>query len=860
MKSRKLNQFAAMAAARAAEGMKCSVRKTKRPVLIAIADEMRRRRGLPTGGKPAGECLADLFDNPEVQTLFDADDGLGQMYQALNAPELEAAYLATAKDGRKFEPEEIPVVSQLFTPDWVVRFLLHNTLGRLWLEWHPESALRGRLDWLIPFENERSSSGRMAGDIRVCDPACGTMNFGLVAFDLLREMYREEIDQAGRRGWPDLPAARQEAEIPALIPCRNLVGVDIDPLALELAHLSLEIKAGRTFRADEVNLRLTDALFDSELDGAGGFDVVATNPPYLAARNLPRHTVARMRERYPVGWRDSYACFLLRCLELLRPRGRAGILTMQSFMFTGGFSALRRRLTDQAAIEAIAHFGPGLFDMGNPGTLQTAAMVMRREAEEKRRSENSIAVFGLAKEIDKRAGLEKAKSKPGRMVQGELERLPRGAWAYWASPAEVSVFATCKKLGEIAPPRQGLATTDNARFVRWWWEVESPGFAGPRARWVPYVKSGRFRRWYEAPRHRVDWEHDGRRIKQSIVARYPYLNGKWAWVAKNAGFYGKPGVTYSYLTSGKFSARQLQAGAIFDVAGSSLFPKDPLPILGLLNSAAAGRLLQIINPTVNFQVGDLGLLPVPEGLEALSPLVAQAIEIQRTLDGFDETSTDFLAPPPWGDGRRMVADLNRRLSALESQIDAAAADLYGLPNHVERSPLVVPPREDHLAWQWISFAVGSSLGRWGGESSIGPAIALAPLERKVRREVMGFLESCCGTVGAGEIAATVGGLEEFLTGPFYSRHVKQYEGRPIWWAFADGRRVWLIPQEYARAQMLRGCGISVPVNWRRNVDVGVLANLVPLADSVANLALRRSLARWREKNFTGRAWCSEALI
>lgn len=85
----------------------------------------------------------------------------------------------------------------------------------------------------------------------------------------------------------------------------------------------------------------------------------------------------------------------------------------------------------------------------------------------------------------------------------------------------------------------------------------------------------------------MNWEDDGREIKQAIVDRYPYLNGQWQWVAKNSAWYGREGITYSYLTSGSFSARKLETGTIFDVAGSSLFPQDSLAILGVLNSRAA---------------------------------------------------------------------------------------------------------------------------------------------------------------------------------------------------------------------------------------------------------------------------------
>jgi hypothetical protein len=222
------------------------------------------------------------------------------------------------------------------------------------------------------------------------------------------------------------------------------------------------------------------------------------------------------------------------------------------------------------------------------------------------------------------------------MRQSDLQSMPRGAWSYWTPPVVRAAFARMPRLADLSPPRQGLATTDNARFVRFWWEVEpisaAPAAGATPGRWFPYAKGGRFRRWYEAPRHRVNWEDDGRQIKQSIVERYPYLNGKWEWVAKNASCYGRPGgVCWSYLTSGCFSARRLEAGSIFDVAASSVFPEDPLGLLALLNSNAAAQLPAAINPTVNFQVGDLGELPFPKTLpRELGELAARGIELQRT--------------------------------------------------------------------------------------------------------------------------------------------------------------------------------------------------------------------------------------
>jgi hypothetical protein len=369
-----------------------------------------------------------------------------------------------------------------------------------------------------------------------------------------------------------------------------------------------------------------DALFDACDEK---FDIVATNPPYLSARNLSRDTVLRLKMRYPRGWRDQYACFIERAIELLNEGGRAAMLTMQSFMFTSAFEPLRESIDQQTAIETIAHFGPGLFDVGNPGTLQTVAFVARREADLARREMQTVNAFRLIDRDDKRAALAKREDHH-RTLQRNLRTSPRGAWCYWLTQRQRAVFSTFPKLKHIAPPRQGLATTDNARFVRFWWEVPT------NDTWVPYVKSGRNRRWYEAPQHRVNWRDDGAQIKQSIVDRYPYLNGQWQWVAKNAQHYFKPGITYSYLTSGQFSARRLDAGAIFDVAGSSLFPDDVLTVLAILNSSVARELLSAINPTVNFLVGDLGQLPIPRGTgDALRAYVLRAIDTTQTLDCFD---------------------------------------------------------------------------------------------------------------------------------------------------------------------------------------------------------------------------------
>jgi hypothetical protein len=799
-------------------------------LLNAVADRMRGRRD-------PGNLIGD-----DLRSLCNGDDALGQVYQAINAPALEAAYRATARDRRKFAASEIPAVTQLFTPKWVVEYLLQNTLGKLWMEIHPDTRLRKSWKWLVE-SPLHSSPLRHAGDLRICDPACGTMNFGLVALDMLREIYREEIVRAGKTDWPERPSCSAENEIDVCIIQHNLIGFDIDRLAIDLARRSLEIKIGKPIRDGKHRLCVCDALFDKRIGGE--FDVVVTNPPYLSARNLDPAVVRRLKSRYPAGWRDLYACFTLKALEMLRPGGRAGILSMQSFMFTAAFERMRRKIAEQAQVQAVAHFGPGLFDIGNPGTLQTAAVVFQR----KPAADCPGIFYRLVDAKEKRAALAGAirTSDHFKLSQDDLASLPRSAWMYWISPAVRRAFRDLPRLGEIAPPRQGLATTDNVRFVRYWWEVEPPGFAGAREKWMPYAKGGRFRRWYESARHRVNWENDGREIKASIVERYPYLDGQWQWVAKNSGWYGREGITYSYLTSGSFSARRLEAGTIFDVAGSSLFPDDPLAMLGLLNSALAGRLLSAINPTVNFQVGDLRQLPVPRSFpDELRQASARAIEWTRRLDCFDETSVDFVRPEPWNDEGARVEGMRSSIDSAQERIDRIVAELYGMkePKQKRSKTRGIKAAKDQTARRWIGYALGVWLGRWE-QSAAGEVAVLSPLDENLRRDLRRILADRAGGKRAAEMEAAVGGLDRFFARDFLSWHNSLYRSRPVFWGFTGNGRTVAVSRLNADLNVMRSAfariGQTLPDGWGHWPDDGIQINLSPLAPWIADPKLRQVL-------------------
>ncbi|WP_053765322.1 BREX-1 system adenine-specific DNA-methyltransferase PglX [Leptospirillum ferriphilum] len=928
--------------------------------------------------------LANFLNAPDLAPAWQPgnEETIGWVYQGFNSEELEQAFREVRISKKKFEAQDIPAVTQLFTPRWIVRFLVENTLGRLWLELHPDSQLAPSLDYLVPFKTTDypPPMTRSVKEVTFLDPACGTMHFGLVAFDLFVNMYREEMQNAGKPGWPQKQPVASEEEISDAIIAHNLHGIDIDPRAVQLSALTLYLKAktlnpkarisesrlacANVHMLDGDNLKdfveqmklgpiyrriltaLQARLKDSEqlgsllrLEGeirelvaeererykrekmqlfpgwssdqfeteagqrefweilevqigqaldafarehfsgaeqtffagetakglrllelmAQRYDVVVTNPPYMSTRKMNSRLKSLVAASYPAGKGDLYAAFIQRCVDLACPTGCVGMLTMHSFMFISSYEKLRSIIREQAFIETMAHAGPALFDVGNPGTLQTSAYVFRRDNDPESRQNAVGTYFRLVKEPDSEAkkrrfeqaaaNLRDGKKNPVvyRYRQGDFDAIPGSPWVYWITPGLRKVFEAFPKLGEIAQPRQGLATADNFRFLRHWWE---PGVGRiglgcksaqdalkTRKRWFPYMKGGGFCRWYGNQEYVVNWERDGDEIRKFADP----LTGKIYSRPQNTDYYFRRGVTYSYLTSGNFSARLSLAGFIFDVAGSSLFPDDIPLVLAVLNSRFALYALRLINPTVNFQVGDLARLPVPKASsETLRKLVDHAIAFARADSEDSETTWDFIAPPDWPDGIQKAAERHSQLAEIERQIDEEVYRLYGISeedhraieaelaaggataeneedeepgdtNSGETGTTETFWSEETLAKAWICYAVGVVMGQFepGTENGLGRGrfdVATANHLQALKDEdgllvvdpghpddlaikVLAALEVIFGEANAeslirqalannGEPLAI---LRDYLADKFFKEHIQKYRKRPIYW-------------------------------------------------------------------------------
>jgi hypothetical protein len=822
---------------------------------------------------PRPAALRQLVESMNTETLAPAwqagnEETVGWLYQAFSSKELEAAFAAARESKKKFEPADIPAVTQLFTIRWVVRFLVENTLGRLWLEMHPDSRLKASLGYWVPVPSSQPRACKPVKEITFLDPCCGSMHFGLLAFDLFADMYREEREKAGQPGWPATPSAATEEEIPSLIAEHNLHGIDIDARAVQLSALTLLLRA-RTLNAhatvtdrnlacanveqitggqlekfvkeakfsnaiyERILRRLALRLKDSEHLGSllrieteiaqliatertqakdllgelpglhpeqfdtpqgaeeffgilsdqivrhldhfaqtarsagetGGqfaaetakglrflrlaeqrYDVVATNPPYLSGRKMNKRLAGLLESEFPEGKGDLYAAFISRCQELLKPEGLVGMLTMHSFMFISSYEDLRKKLRKEIAVETLAHFGGGLFAVGNPGTLQTAAFVLRKESHAKKREAQVGTYFRLVKERDaeaKRTTFEaavaacrqgEAHAQVFAYKQGDFDAIPGMPFVYWITARIRRVFSESACFKDLADWKRGLSTGENPRFIRYHWEV-SRDEIGTQTKWCLCMKGGQRRKWFGNQFFAILFENDGAEMK-SLKTKA----GKPAAYLRNTTYYRREGLCYNSITSSGFSARFMPAGFIFDQASNTIFSnwRSIYEVAAIINSTLAQWVLSL-NPTINVVKDDLDRIPFPKSANpVLEQLGKRATELGRAQAGTKEVEWCFTAPLLQDDASRL-----KEIAEIEKLIDAALAEALSLSEdeYAAFSEKVIDTVEDEAeseegsdeegseevfadetapsdttravhARSWVSYAIGTVLGRF----------------------------------------------------------------------------------------------------------------------------------------------------
>lgn len=657
---------------------------------------------------PQGLMMADSVVGKLNAVLTDEDwrEGvtvLGWMYQYYNADVKDEFF----KSKRKAAAADIAPATQLFTPEWIVRYMVENSLGRLWMLNNPGSSLRERMKYYIEPDTEHEDFIRISSpeEITLCDPACGSGHILVYAFELLFHMYEE-------RGY-------REREIPELILTKNLAGMEIDSRAAQIAELALAMCARehdrrffrRGVRADvtvlssiplgedelpgnkklaeelshlgEIGSLLnpsedeidelkaaaascSDDLFaataKTKLESAAAiceklsrrFTCTVANPPYMGSSSFNPFMSRWVKKNYPDVKSDLCTCFIERGFSLAGDRGYAAMVTMQSWMFLGSFEKMRSSLIDGKTIASMVHLGPRAFDaIGGEVVNVTADVIYNGRAACGGAYVRLVDINGSeAKRLKLLEAIENLDC--GWFYRRDAEafkQIPGTPIAYWISDAAVKNMASLPSLSNFAQPKQGMVTRDNKRFMRSWWEIGLIDFDDE-------IQSHK-----EARESKAKWlpcTSGGQFRKwfgnnEDVIfwehdgAELIEFSGAHI---KNRQFYFLPAVTWSSISSGAFSTRYVSSGYLPEHAGNCLYTNESMLALiqGIANSSIALFFMSLLSPSLNFNVGDVARIPIVKPSdcnqqnEIINIVRALRHESKNDWDSF-ETSWDFKRHP-----------------------------------------------------------------------------------------------------------------------------------------------------------------------------------------------------------------------
>lgn len=818
--------------------------------------------------------LVAALNAPELATAWHDDTTLGWVYQFWNDPQREAIDERVGPRG-KVGAHEVASKTQLFTEQYMVEWLLENSLGRIALAMREARAARAAREagsmkapptWPMFVHEAASLDGelptRLAG-LRVLDPACGSGHFLAGAFDLLVPLYRDEAR--------DLGVELTDEQLVESILRHNLHGVDIDTRAVEVAAAVLYLKARRLAPRGRIPpMNLVSTAFDLDglaaddpalralaraLSGGGGrgggagggevseavralrhvglrgslmrfrhrhhgelalpfdgadptasleqvvasrtgaddlgvrfdgtqlaaglrlsqllvekrYDVVVFNPPYLATSKIdvPSEVLAEAFGDSP----DLFAAFVERALELCKPSGLIAFVALSNWMFLSSFRDTRTRLL-AGHILLLADVGKGAFRRASkliqsamvvasptprPGASSLAARVGSRDAISARQT------VEIARALERAASYTPFDPSAFTQIEG-------APWLFWLDPAFLRRYGELPKIDDVADCQGGIATTNNERFLRACWEVpydlaRAAATAEPGAL-VPYLKGAEGREWIEPYRWVLRAEHRALELRvllPTVRVERPSLLG------------------VAYTTIGhRFGTRLHTVTSVRDVSGASVFPAAEVTAEALvcaLNRSVVRDLASALNPTVNFQLGDVRRLPF-DMVEGAAEIVATLRVAFEGHERGNELSIDYRSPAPttWASAQAWA----------QSAVDRPAGEPLSAPSLAE-----VAPRASAA----VSHALGVALGRFhpgGGiaSSSTGGLpdgiLLLGPESRALHHEACAHLRDAWR--GRAENLGDDDELGAYLRKSFFAEHRSVYEGRPIHLPLSSAKR------------------------------------------------------------------------
>lgn len=900
---------------------------------------------LPDNLLREGSVIQQMIELIPEDDWKDAVQIIGWLYQYYNSEKKDDVFAALKKNV-KITKENIPAATQLFTPDWIVRYMVENSLGRLWLEGHPDAKAQ-----LLPTEEEQSAY--VAGNrdpedtkwhyyleeagqdpdvqaqlaeirkeyaaltpdrLKVIDPCSGSGHILAYMFDVLMKIYESY-------GYTTREAVASIVE-------NNLYGLDIDDRAAQLAYFAVMMKARQydrrffsrgiqphvyavvesnhvdkfvveyfcngdakvTAAMDTIISELHDAkeygsiltitpqdwfaLYDrfAEITEdinmsretalrellplvqvaealAQKYDAVVTNPPYMGASNMNPKLNDFIKKNYADYKSDFFSSFVIHCSEMTRKSGYCGFFTPYVWMFIQSYEKMRNYLYNQATIETLIQFEYSAFE---EATVPVCTFAFQNRHVQKKGCYLRL--------VDFRGGMEVQRQKTLGAIENhncgfyyeqstdDFSKIPGSPVAYWASEAVFKDFQANKKVEDISETRIGMATANNDRFMRLWYEVnmDKTSFLSSSReeaeesgkKWFSYCKGGNYRKWYGNLEYVVNWEADGYEVQNFRDEK----TGRIRSHNYNLDYIFKPGLTFTAISSSNFACR-VMSDSLFGSGGSGIcqiVEEDRKSLLGVLNSKVSEYLISCLSATMNFEVNMIGSIPYivqNDWKSQIDECVGIAINLSKEdWDSF-ETSWDFQHHPllrkvptiaeAFDQWQTECNDRFNQLKANEEELNCIFIDIYGLQD--ELTPEVedkdVTVRKADLGRDirsFISYAVGCMFGRYSldvdglayasGEWDNSKYASFAADKDNIipicddeyfEDDIVGLFVEFVKTVYGADtldenlkfIADALGGkgqpkdvIRNYFLSDFYSDHCKIYQKRPIYWLFDSGKK------------------------------------------------------------------------
>lgn len=819
---------------------------------------------------------------------------IGWLYQYYISEKKDEIF-DSLKNNKKIEKNDIPAATQLFTPDWIVKYLVENTLGKY---------LKNKEELNYYVSSDEKIEENDIEKITFIDPCCGSGHILVYAFEIFYKIYMEK-------------GFTKEVAVEKIL-ANNLYGIDIDYRAVQLTILTLCLRAREydknIFNKDIIKKMNIITIYDSNnisseligynipekykeandyivttfknasqygslikcsdnydydnfykdinIDNFIGLDyynmlikqakilsnkysVVCTNPPYMGRKNMNECLSDFLSTYYPNNKSEMYTAFIERCNEFTQKNGYQAMITIHTWMFIASYESTRKYILNGNTIVNMLHTGPATFpELSSFNVLATAFCLKKAQEDIESTFIRLVDYYNPIEKINN-FGNKKLYYK---IRQSKLYEIPGTPFIYWISDKLRKAFIENKQLGEYYPPKQGLATADNNKFLRMWYEVciENIKFnckscsetKNSPKKWYPYNKGGDYRKWYGNNECVVNWENDGYEIRN-------FTDGgkKIKSRPQNTQYYFNKGITWSLFGFENFGVRYKDYGFIFDVSGSSMFPdsENIYYVIGYLCSNIAFKFLSLLAPTVNFQIGNIASLPYKEisDKSIINTLVKRNIEICKYDWDKSEISWDFQKSPIIIENETRIDDSLRiykeKYSNFRNELRNNEKKLNEIYNNIfevqevdtninDRDLTLKPIEDNNIIKEFISYAVGCMFGRYsldkdglifaGGtfdennyktfkadNDNIIPITDEAYFSDDIVERFKIFIKTVYGDNTFNEnmdfIAEALGKkgtetseetIRRYFVNDFFNDHIKMYQKRPIYWLLDSGKK------------------------------------------------------------------------